>query len=356
VDRRLFLKLFGVGATYPLQGFATPSPSIVIETRTATASSEAWPLDEPNGTKITLVACGGAGIAMTRNIDKSKYGFQEIVALDTSKRSLINATHADRTFLITNEKVEKPTSANSACHWAGEQHNEIRQMLGDTHMVIIITTLGGSAGTGIANIVNQVAMNSGILTLGFADLPFAFEDSVRQENARLGLDAFVKNTDNTMAMSNSRLLASLGPDSTVDDLLQESSTALKHYLWNTCGCLTNAGLVGIDFEDVRTIFGMRGENCVSTMGWGEARGIDRGKIAAKHALAHPLLQPFDATKIKGVSVSIRAGNNNLKFREINSVMNEINSVMPDESYVVFSANHDESLVDILQVSLILIPY
>ena len=78
MDRRLFLKLFGVGATYPLQGFATPSPSIGIETRTATASSEAWPLDEPNCTKIILVACGGAGIAMTRNIDKSKYGFLDL--------------------------------------------------------------------------------------------------------------------------------------------------------------------------------------------------------------------------------------------------------------------------------------
>ncbi len=99
MNRRLFLKLFGAGAAYPLWGWTTPLPAGDLETRPVTTLeiNKPWSLEEANWPKISLVACGGAGILMTRNIDKSKYGLHEIIALETSKQSLIHATHADRT-------------------------------------------------------------------------------------------------------------------------------------------------------------------------------------------------------------------------------------------------------------------
>ncbi len=355
MNRRLLLKMFGLGAAYPLVGWATPftAPEIKVAANAEPQSIDTTYDDASCVSKITLVACGGAGIAMTRRIDKAKYGLHEIIAIDTSARTLRSATHADKTLLITNDKGQKPDSANSACHWAGEQQGSIRQIIGNTHMVIIVTGLGGSAGTGIANIVDQIAMGIGALTVAFAGLPFAFEDDERQANARAGFHELSLNTDNALALPNDLLLASLGPDATVSDVLEESSTALANYLWNTCGCITHQGLVGMDFEDVRTVFGFRDENCTSTIGWGEASGYERGQLAAQRALAHPLLISTNEGQIRSASVSIRARFGGLKMREVNSVLNEVKTILPDDIHVIFSADRDESLGDLMQVSIIL---
>lgn len=355
MDRRLLLKIFGLGAVYPLWGCATPctSPEIKVTAYAEPQSNDTPYDDAPDWPKIALVACGGAGIEMTRAIDKAKFGLHEIIAIDTSGRALRSATHADKTLLIRSNKGQKPDSADSAWRWAAEQHGNIREIIGNPHMVIIVTGLGGSAGTGIANIVDQIALGSGAFTVAFAGLPFAFEDDERQANGRGGFHALSLNTDNSLALPNDLLLASLGPDATVSEVLQESSTALAHYLWNVCGCITRAGLVGIDFEDVRTALDFRDENCTSAIGWGEAGGSERGRFAAKRALAHPLLLTTNQGQIRGVSVSIRARSGSLKMLEVNLVMNEVKTIVPDDAHVIFSADYDDSLGDLMQVSIII---
>lgn len=357
MDRRQFLNLLALGSTLPTLGFYSglasakrkESPSVSAPTITP-PSIETLPDDE--WLQFPLVACGSAAIAMTRHIDKSRFGLSEIIAIDTSSKALRYAKHADKRILISTDDGKKPDSAMAAWSWADKARNEIEKAIANPYLVIIVTGLGGSAGTGICNVVNQVALTKGALTVAFATMPFSFEDSQRQSNGQAGYKALVANSSNVLAVSSEHMLRELGPNMTFSDMLSASDAALRNYLWHVSGCITRQGIVGIDFEDVRTVLDFRNEGYSSRIGWGEATGSNRGASAARKALSHPMLQLKDANSISGVSVSMRANRKSLKMREINQAMNEVKARCPDSTHIVFSADYDESLDDWMQISII----
>jgi len=259
MNRRKFLSLFGIGAAYPLLGLyprignAFPGSQFAPSTSSTGVSRFVDPFENEPGTKISLIACGGAGVAMAQQIDKVKLGIHEVIAIDTSKRALHHATNADRKLLIEGKSGKKPTTGNQAFQLAWQSQEAIRKVIGHPHLAIIATGLGGSTGSGISNVVSQLARRSGIFTLAFATQPFAFEDKYHQINSDTGLNALIMNTDNVLILPNDSLQRSVGPDTAYNEVLKVASNALAQYLWNTCSCLTRQGLVGMDFEDVRTV-------------------------------------------------------------------------------------------------------
>ena len=68
----------------------------------------------------------------------------------------------------------KPERARAA---AEESHEVIQEALtkGDTRMVFITAGMGGGTGTGAAPVIGRIAMQSGLLTIGFVTIPFLFE-------------------------------------------------------------------------------------------------------------------------------------------------------------------------------------
>lgn len=358
MDRRKFMKWVSIGGAFPSLCLAKPSkPELLEKPMFATKKSTAPKLEEERCTKISIIACGGAGIAMARHIDKAAYGIHEIIAIDTSHRTLKSARNADKTLLINSDEIRKPQSVQDAWHLAETHTNAISEAIGQPHMAIILTGLGGAAGTGIANIVSLQARSQGTFTVALATRPFAFEQPVRQLTSTRGLAALAGyGRTCTCVLPLQSIAEHIAPEANFDSTFSCVQKAVHHFLWNTAACLTHLGIVGIDFEDIRTVLSPSdwGLNSTSSIGWGEAQGPNRASLATQQALNHPFLLSGGNEFAYGIGVSIRASKKSLKMKQINAVMNTIKeqACQPD-THVIFSADYDETLEDRMQVSILL---
>lgn len=354
MNRRKFLTLFGLTATFPWLAHAV---SQVPHKSFTPASERILPAEEDGWPKITLVACGGAGIAMTRHIDKVRYGLHKIIAIDTSRRSLNGAPDADQRIFLAWANNRKPRTIDETWLRTLQEREAITSAIGDAHMVIIVSGLGGAAGGGIANAIGHLAAGQVPVTFAFVTLPFDFESNQRLQDSRTAVQALKQNCENVCVLSHANLASVMPDDIALSDALQTASIGLEEYLWNTSGCLTRYGIVGIDFEDVRTALAqgrMPDQNPHSAIGWGEAKGAKRGTIACLSALNHPALRSGAMGIVSGISVSIRAAHRSLKVKDINAVMHTLKDELGDpNAHLIFSADYDDSLGDRLQVSILL---
>lgn len=305
---------------------------------------------------ISLIAIGSAGITMARRIDKTRYGFDRIVAIDTSERALRLASNADQKILLASEAGKKPASAELARRCALEQADVLVSALGDSSLVVIVAGLGGAAGTGISGVVATLAKGIGALTLVFASMPFAFEDLAHQAQASEGLQRLQRTADHVLAISNEDQGQRFGEHLGMDALLQRQLAALGNYLWHASAA-RGTGFVGIDLEDVLSALAMHGQPHVARIFWGEAAGPDRSEFAIRRALVGQQDRPDGKFRLFSVSVSIRAmrdGPYSLKMREINTVMNVVKRLpgCDDVSSLIFSGDYDEALGEKLQVSVV----
>jgi cell division protein FtsZ len=357
MDRRKFSTQMGLASSYlslDLPGASTQELESRSQDMAAGSRLDAsgWNGRMP---RISLVACGGAGIAMAREISKAEYGLHEIVAVDTDALALRGAANADRTLLISSGDRRRPLSHHDVRRLAAEQRDTIADAIGQPELVIVLTGLGGAAGTGISSVVGIVARNHGTPTRAFAVLPYCDEGESRCGAGDDGFLDLSRCCHNTLAFR----LGLLPVTNAADAMAERRRLALaglRCYLENTCGSVTRCGFVGNDFEDLQRVLDpdeLSTQNSVSGIGWGEAVGPGRAAMAAKAALDHPLLVALNEGGIRGVSVAIRTHEDNLDLEELGAVMNEITRRLGNsDASIVFSADYDDTLADRIRVSVL----
>lgn len=361
MDRRHFLKLVDPSAALPGGG----ARGEVIQSGTdPTRSVDDMELNQHFEMDNVLIACGGAGIEMAKGIDKVAYGIRRIVALDTDKKALRRAHHCDAVYWVRRKDGLEVTTREEAWEAAEEWKDEIAQLVGALDLAIIVTGLGGVAGFGLPYMAARCAKQAGAMTVAFATLPLAYENDDGTALASAGQMLLNQEVHNLLTYDHrlvDRCLPALSGYASVYDYAVQG---LRQYLWNTVGCLTRQGLVGIDFEDFRTVLchkpdeeGREGLYSwpTSRLGWACASGPDRGTQAAAMALRHPLLEAGDLGPLYGASISIRATRDSLKIKEVSAVVNMLVAHCEPDTHIIFSADADDTLENRLQVSIILVP-
>src|SRR5438477_5990587 len=89
--------------------------------------------------------------------------------------------------------------------------------------------------------------------------------------------------------------------------------------------INNAGLVNVDFADVRTVMGEVG---MAMMGSAMAEGADRARQAAEAAVRSPLLEDVNLAGARGVLVNVTASSA-LRMREYQEVKTTIKEFTAD---------------------------
>jgi cell division GTPase FtsZ len=361
MDRRQFLKLVGVsgaatgGAAY---GQVIAERDIPLRKRSDIALNS-----EFDGEYI-LIACGGAGIEMTKSIDKVTYGISRIVAIDTDKIALRHAHHCDAVYWVRRKDGREVTSGDEAWHAAEGSKDKIAQLIGVPHLAIVVTGLGGAAGFGLPYMAARCAKQAGAMSVAFATLPLAYEGDEVPALASAGQSVLNQEVDNLLTYDHRLVDRFLPAFSGYASVYDYAVQGLRQYLWNTVGCHTRQGIVGIDFEDVRTVLrhkpddeGLEGLYSwpTSRLGWASASGPDRATQAAAMALQNPLLEVDHIGQLHGASVSIRTTRSTLKMKEVNEVMNVVKARCDPDTHIIFSDDADDTLADRLQVSIILVP-
>jgi cell division protein FtsZ len=94
-----------------------------------------------------------------------------------------------------------------------------------------------------------------------------------------------------------------------------------------------------------------GEMGKAMMGFGEASGVDRARIAADAAVASPLLEGIELSGARGVLVNITASSQ-IGMREIREVMAAIQNYTREDATVKFGTVIDEGMEDRLRVTVV----
>jgi len=230
---------------------------------------------------------------------------------------------------------------------AMEDKDRIAEMIEGCDMLFITAGMGGGTGTGAAPVVAQVAKDKGILTVAVVTRPFRFEGK-RQKVAETGIEELKKIVDSLIIIPNDKLMQVLGEEISVLDAYAKANEVLHSAVAGIAEVINNAGLVNVDFADVRTVMSEVG---MAMMGSATATGVDRARLAAERAVASPLLEEVNLAGARGVLVNITASSG-LKMKEYHDVMETIKAFTAEDAMVMVGTVIDDAMGDELRVTMI----
>ncbi len=203
-----------------------------------------------------------------------------------------------------------------------------------------------NTGTGASPIVAEVAKKQGALTIGVVTLPFTVEGQKRIENAQYGLERLEEIADTLIVIPNDKLLE-IAPELPIHTAFKVADEILTNSVKGITELVTKAGLVNLDFADIKAVMADGG---VSMIGIGEADGPRRAAEAVEKAISNPLLD-VNISNASGALVNI-IGGNDLSLDEYKTVMEIVGSKIAPDAKIISGAQISPDLDKSIKVLLI----
>ena len=297
---------------------------------------------------IRVVGCGGGGGNTINRITEVGISGAETIALNTDAQDLLYCS-ADKKILIGRETTRGlgagsiPKIGEDA---AREQEREIKEAVQGADMVFITCGLGGGTGTGSAPVVAEIAKKVGSLVVGIVTIPFAMEGGRRKDNAVFGLERMQNNVDTLIIIPNDKLLE-IAPDLPIHTAFKVADEILTNAVKGIAELVTKAGLVNLDFADIRTVMGKGG---VALIGVGESDASDRSIEAVTKAIHNPLLD-CDIKGANGALINV-IGGTDMTLEEAKNVVEQVSDELDEDARIIWGAQIREDLEGTLRVMLI----
>jgi cell division protein FtsZ len=229
-----------------------------------------------------------------------------------------------------------------------EDVQRLSEALEGADMVFVTAGMGGGTGTGAAPIISQVAQDQGALTVGVVTKPFLFEGRKRSKNAERGVQELIDTIDSIITIPNQRLMSLGDDDITMLDAFARADDVLLQAVQGISDLIINAGMINVDFADVKTIMASNGR---ALMGTGIAKGDRRALEAAEMAVNSPLLDEVSVQGATGILINFTAGPD-IKLREINEAAGLVQQAAHEEAEIIFGVVTDQELADTVKVTVI----
>jgi cell division protein FtsZ len=229
-----------------------------------------------------------------------------------------------------------------------EDVQRLSEALEGADMVFVTAGMGGGTGTGAAPIISQVAHDQGALTVGVVTRPFLFEGRKRAKNSERGVQELIDTIDSIITIPNQRLMSLGDDDITMLDAFARADDVLLQAVQGISDLIINAGMINVDFADVKTIMASNGR---ALMGTGIAKGDRRALEAAEMAVNSPLLDEVSVQGATGILINFTAGPD-IKLREINEAAGLVQQAAHEEAEIIFGVVTDEELADTVKVTVI----
>jgi cell division protein FtsZ len=298
--------------------------------------------------RIKVVGVGGAGNNTINRITEVGVKGAQIIAVNTDAQDLLY-TNAEKKILIGKEITgglgagAQPKIGEEA---AKETETELRRVLQDSDMVFVTCGLGGGTGTGAAPVIAEIAKKEGALVVGVVTLPFAMEGQRRYENAVIGLEKLENIVDTLIVIPNDKLLE-LAPDLPLQTAFKVVDEILANAVKGIAELITKAGLVNLDFADVRTVMGKGG---VALIGVGESDSENRAVEAVEKAVNNPLLD-VDISGANGALINI-CGGPDMTLEEARKIVETISDKLDPDAKIIWGAQISEDLRDTIRTLII----
>jgi cell division protein FtsZ len=223
----------------------------------------------------------------------------------------------------------------------------IANAIQDADMLFITAGMGGGTGTGATPVIAQIAKEMGILTVAVVTKPFDFEGK-RTRVAKEGIQELIKHVDSLITIPNEKLMGVLGEDVTFVEAFGAANNVLYSAVAGIAEIINSPGMINVDFADVKTVMSEMG---MAMIGSGFSEGSDRAIIAAKAAVACPLLEDVNLNNAKGILVNISASRD-FKMKEYFEVMEIIKQYAAEEANIIVGNVIDDSMANGIRVTMV----
>jgi cell division protein FtsZ len=299
--------------------------------------------------RIKVLGIGGAGgNAVNRMIEAGLTGV-EFHAVNTDAQAL-KQSRAHQVLAIGSELTRglgaggNPAVGREA---AEADRDLIARLVDGADMVFVTAGMGGGTGTGAAPVAAAAARAAGALTVAIVTKPFLFEGDVRRRQAEAGIAALREEVDTLIVIPNQRLLEVVSPTATMQEAFRTADEVLYQATRGIYEIIARPAIVNLDFADVRTVMKDMG---VALVGTGHAAGDDRAVVAARAAIASPLLEDVDIRGAQAVLVNLVGAQ--VTLQDTAQAMQYVQDAAGPQAHIIFGYGVDDSLSDELQVTVI----
>lgn len=307
-------------------------------------------MPETEGTALIRVVGvgGGGGNALNRMIEENIVGV-DFITVNTDQQALDNnlAPHKLQLGDRTTRGLGSGGDPEVGKKAAEESEEDLHTILKGSDMVFVTAGMGGGTGTGAAPTVAKVARSEGALTIGVVTRPFMFEGAHRARAAEAGIEELKEHVDTLIVIPNDKLLETADKRISLLDSFKLADDVLRQGIQGISELITVAGLINLDFADVRAIMSLGG---AALMAVGAASGDDRAMKAAEQALSSPMLD-VTIDGAKGILFNVTGGSD-LSLFEINQAASIIRETAHPDVNLIFGAVIDETMGDEIRITVI----
>ena len=286
--------------------------------------------------KIRIIGIGGGGNSIISEI-APKIKRASFVAVDTDLGTPKKVPGKIKRFRF-NQKLTQ-----------GLEREKIKNLFKGIDFCILVSCLGGGAGSGISPIFAEIARKLRNTTLGIFILPFEFEGEGKMEIARSSLEKIRPNLNASIVISNENLFKLVDKKSSFKEALFIVNERVAENLEGLIEMLYSSDLfIDIDFADLKVILAGRGKlaflNSVEVKIQKPIQGIARKVLFNR-------LSPYRSYKAKGILFNITGGEN-LSLNEVNQIGSIITNLVNPRAKVVFGVNQNKKYQDKIKITLL----
>src|SRR5690606_23996218 len=300
---------------------------------------------------IKVIGVGGGGSNAVNHMYKQGIKDVEFVVCNTDSQALNGSPVPNKLQIGANLTEGLGCGANPEAgkNAALESKDQIRDTLTGAKMVFIASGMGGGTGTCAAPVIDKIAKDMDVLTVGIVTAPFSFEGKKKAAQAEVGIEELRKTCDTVLVILNDKLREIFG-NLSIGQAFAQADNILTTAAKSIAEIITLAGYVNVDFQDVRTVMLNAG---AAVMGSAETRGEARALKAAEGALSSPLLDNRDIMGAKKILLSIISGvEAELQMDELTEITEYIQEQAGDEGEMIFGHGVDPDLGDRIRVTVI----
>jgi cell division protein FtsZ len=308
-------------------------------------------LKTPQTRTIKIIGVGGAGVSLLDTLNGEEFAGANFVAINTDAPSLAASSATVKIHLETKLLRGLGTGGDPerGRAIAEEQFATLKSACEGADVILIISGLGGGAGSGISPVLARAAKETGALVLAFVTLPFLCEGNRRQQQAQQSLEQLKSVADGVICLPSQKTFKLIDENTSVLDAFRITGGLLVEGVRGVWQLLTRPGLIQIHFDDLCAL--VRDRHSESVFACVEASGAGRSREVVEKLLAHPLLDEGRAlAESDAVLVSLMGGKD-LTMAEVNRVMEQIGRQC-EHAQIIMGAAVDAELKNKLSVTVI----
>ncbi len=325
-----------------------------------TKEKESSQTEETNGgplreIKIRIIGVGGGGGSIVSEISTGlkKISFAaantDASALDSLEKKKIKKLQFGKDITGGLGTGMDPDVGRKA---ALEAEKEVAEMVEGQDINILVSCLGGGTGSGAIPVFAEKSKKAGALTYGIFTLPFEFEGQKKMSITKEALKKASPHLNAVSILPNENIFKIVDRTTPLKKALSEMNKNLAANLEGLIETIYEAGLINIDFADVRTVLeehaGGRKLAYLSTTVIKKEE--EDAKEIVKKAISNPIY-PHGIDRAKGILFNITGGED-LGLSEISAISQEISSFTEGGAKVIFGVSQEKNFNGKMKISLL----